>query len=76
MTHTSTTNTVFLKLACQMRYLLRIFWDFTLLLLSQTLYGIRQSSYFLRMLELKGMLDVKLVQVFPNLVTLSIIMTF
>ena len=36
--------------------------------------GMTQLSYFLRILELKeGMLDMKLVQVFSNFVTLSII---
>ena len=39
--------------------------------------GMTQLSYFLRILELKErMLDMKLVQVFSNLVTLSVITCF
>lgn len=68
----STTNTAFLKLAYHRRYLLRIFWDFILLLLNQNLYEITQLSYFLRISELKGMLVIKLVQLFPNLVSILI----
>lgn len=55
MTQT-TINTVFLKLVCHVR----IFWDFTPPVESES----TQMSFFLRTLELKGMLDMKLVQVF------------
>lgn len=68
----STITTTFRKLAYHVRYLLRIFWDFILLLLNQNLYEITQLSYFLRISELKGMLVIKLVQLFPNLVSILI----